>query len=130
VVTLVIPDSDALANVTPNGVSGRNCVGVTGERVTLAPLNETAARATNGQAGPFACHPFTLVKQLQEKQCSKALSKKGDRCVCPDGQTFSQGRGRCVGDVAEPQEPQEPDQPTDVEQPRLCKLLPGYDPHH
>jgi hypothetical protein len=125
VVTLVIPDSDALANVTPNGVSGRNCVGVTGERVTLAPLNETAARATNGQAGPFACHPFTLVKQLQEKQCSEGFVKKGDRCVCPDGQTFSQGRGRCVGDVAEPQEPQEPDQPTDVEQPRLCKLLPG-----
>lgn len=125
VVTVVIPDSDALANVTPNGVSGRNCVGVTGERVTLAPLNETAARATNGQAGPFACHPFTLIKQIQEKQCSEGFVKKGDRCVCPEGQTFSQGRGRCVGDVAEPQEPQEPDQPTDVEQPRLCKLLPG-----
>ncbi len=126
VVTVVIPDSDALANVTQRGVPGRNCAGVTGERVTIGALNETAARVANGQAGPYSCHPFTLVKKQEEKQCSEGFVKNADgRCVCPDGQTFSQGRGRCVGDVAQPQTPQEPDQPTDVEQPRLCKLLPG-----
>lgn len=124
VVTVVIPDSDALANVTPNGVSGRNCVGVTGDRVTLAPLTPAINIAAPAQ-GPFACHPFTLVKKQEVKQCSPGfVLNADDRCVCPEGTSFSRSRNACVGETAEPQQPKEPETPP-VIKPKLCKLLPG-----
>ncbi len=126
VVTIVIPDNDSLAKVGPNGLSGRNCVGVTGDKVQIGTAGGAAGRVLGGdRPGPFACHPFTLVKAQDEKQCSEGFVKNADgRCVCPEGQTFSQGRGRCVGDVADPVEPVEPDEPV-VDQPKVCKLLPG-----
>jgi Domain of unknown function DUF11 len=116
IVTVTIPNMD----ISPNGASGRNCVGVTGDPVTIAPLG--AAGAVAGEAGPFSCHPFRITKPEEVKQCSDGfVMNENGRCVCPEGTRFSQGRGRCVGDVAEPQEPKEPE----VDQPKLCKLLPG-----
>lgn len=121
VVTVVIPDSEALANVTPNGVSGRNCVGVTGEQVSLTPAINQAAQAQ----GPYACHPFTLVKKQEEKLCSQGFVMNGDgRCVCPEGTSFSKSRNSCVGETAIPLKQAEPETPQ-VTQPKLCKLLPG-----
>ena len=120
VVTVVIPDSEALANVTPNGVSGRNCVAVTGEPVTIGAAGRSAlGQIDRGENRGVSCHPFILVKTEIEKQCSEGFVKKGDRCVCPEGTTFSQGRGRCVGETTEPKEP---DQPQTTP---LCRLLPG-----
>jgi Domain of unknown function DUF11 len=126
VVTIIIPDNDALANIGPNGVPGRNCVGVTGDKATIAVAGEAAGRVVGGgEPGPYSCHSFTLVKKQDEKQCSEGFVKNAaGRCVCPEGQTFSQGRGRCVGDAADPVKPVEPDEPV-VDQPKVCKLLPG-----
>jgi uncharacterized repeat protein (TIGR01451 family) len=108
VVTVTIPNMD----ISPNGTSGRNCVGVTGDPVTIAPLG--AAGAAAGEAGPYSCHPFGITKPEEVKQCSDGFVMNANgRCVCPEGTRFSQGRGRCVGDIAEPHT--EP----------LCKLLPG-----
>jgi uncharacterized repeat protein (TIGR01451 family) len=119
VVTVTTP----IIDISPNGASGRNCVGVTGDPVTIAPLG--AAGAAAGEAGPYSCHPFRITKPEEVKQCSDGFVMNANgRCVCPEGTRFSQGRGRCVGDVAEPQEPQQPDEPK-VDQPKLCKLSPG-----
>jgi Domain of unknown function DUF11 len=124
VVTIVIPDNDALANVPPNGVSGRNCVGVTGDKVKIGVAGQSAASQTNGsEGGAFACHPFTLVKKQDDKQCSQGFVKNAaGRCVCPEGTRFSQGRGRCVGDVTDPVEPEQPDGQQVTPK---CELLPG-----
>ena len=122
VVTVTIPET---AGISPNGASGQNCVGVTGDKVTIAPLGAAGGAAAGGEDGAFSCHPFRVFKPEEVKQCSEGfvLNANG-RCVCPEGTKFSQGRGRCVGDVAEPTEPQQPDEPQ-VDEPKLCKLLPG-----
>ncbi len=119
VVTVTIPNMD----ISPNGANGRNCVGVTGDPVTIAPLG--AAGAAAGEAGPYSCHPFRISKPEEVKQCSDGfVMNDNGRCVCPEGTRFSQGRGRCVGDVADPVKPEQPDEP---DQPEVtqCKLLPG-----
>ncbi len=126
VVTIVIPDNDALANIGPNGLSGRNCVGVTGDKVTIGAAGEAAGRVLGGgEPGPFSCHPFTLVKKQEEKQCSEGFVMNADgRCVCPEGTRFNNASGKCSGGEVKPEEPQQPDEPL-VDQPKLCKLLPG-----
>ena len=126
VVTIVIPDNDALANVGPNGLSGRNCVGVAGDKVTIgaagqSPLGETG----RSEGGAFSCHPFTLVKKQQEPQCSEGFVKNAaGRCVCPEGTRFNNASGQCTGGEVKPEEPQEPEEEVDPVKP-LCKLLPG-----
>jgi hypothetical protein len=117
VVTVTIPDTD----ISPNGANGRNCIGVTGDPVTVAPLGTAGAAA--GEAGPYSCHPFRITKPEDVKQCSDGFVKSANgRCVCPEGTKFSQGRGRCVGDTAEPQTPETPDEPQATPK---CDLLPG-----
>jgi hypothetical protein len=127
VVTIVIPDNDALANIGPNGVPGRNCVGVTGDKVQIGVAGGAAGRVLGGdRPGPYSCHPFTLVKKQDEKQCSEGFVKNAaGRCVCPEGQTFSQGRGRCVGDTADPVKPVDPETPDEPQVTPKCELLPG-----
>lgn len=117
VVTIVIPDNGALANVSANGVSGRNCAGVTGDKVKIGVTGQPApGQANGGEGGAFSCHPFTLVKKQEEKQCSKGFVKNANgRCVCPEGTRFNNASGKCSGEEVTPQ---------DSEQPQ-CKLLPG-----
>lgn len=123
VVTVIIADNEALANVTPNGVSGRNCVGVTGDKVTIGAAGESAGRVVGGEAGPYSCHPFTLMKTQPESQCSEGFVMNANgRCVCPEGTTFNKARNGCSGEPVTPVDPQEPDQPETTPQ---CKLLPG-----
>ena len=125
VVTVTIPDT--AAGISPNGANGLNCVGVTGDTVTIAPLGAAGGAAAGGEDGAYSCHPFRVFKAEEVKQCSDGfvLNANG-RCVCPEGTRFSQGRGRCVGqpDPVKPVEPQQPDEPQ-VDQPKLCTLLPG-----
>ncbi len=129
VVTVVIPDSEALGNVTEEGVSGRNCVAVTGEPVTIGAAGQSAlGQIDRGENRGISCHPFTLAKKQQEKQCSDGFVRKGDRCVCPEGTSFSQARGQCIGETDEPVTPQTPDEPQEPDQPQTtpqCRLLPG-----
>jgi uncharacterized repeat protein (TIGR01451 family) len=126
VVTVVIPDSDALANVSPNGVSGRNCVAVTGEPVTIGAAGQSAlGQIDRGENNGVSCHPFQLVKKQEEKQCSEGFVKKSDRCVCPEGTSFSQARGKCIRGTDEPVKPTPPQEPDQPQTTPLCRLLPG-----
>jgi hypothetical protein len=122
VVTVIIGESDTLANVTSDGVSGRNCAGVTGDKVTIGAAGQSAPGEIDA-GDAYSCHPFTLVKKQDEKQCSEGFVKNANgRCVCPEGSTFSQGRGRCIDNGSDPAKPVEPEQPQTTP---LCRLLPG-----
>jgi hypothetical protein len=127
VVTIIIADNDAVANVSPNGAAGRNCVGVTGDKVTIGAAGQSApGQIDRGEGGAFSCHPFTLVKTQKEKQCSEGFVKNAaGRCVCPEGTRFNNASGTCSGGEVKPEEPQQPDQPDEPQVTPQCKLLPG-----
>ena len=118
-VTVVIPGDGALASMTAP-VPARNCVGVVPPDTPVASAERmmSEAPATTGRPGegPYACHSFTLSKQVVA-QCSAGFVMNADgRCVCPEGTTFRNGQCRPVGG-----EPPPPPPPL-VEE---CKLLPG-----
>jgi hypothetical protein len=125
VVTVVIPNDGALAGADPDGLTGRNCVGVTGENVQIGVSGEGAGSMAGGEeGGAFSCHPFNVIKE-DKKLCSEGFVKNSNgRCVCPEGTRFNNATGQCSGGEVKPEEPKQPDEPQ-VEQPKLCKLLPG-----
>ena len=104
-------------------VSARNCVGVVPPDTPVASAERmlSEAPATTGRPGegPYACHSFTLSKQVVA-QCSAGFVMNAEgRCVCPEGTTFR--NGQCRPDGGEPPPPPPPPPPP-VEE---CKLLPG-----
>ena len=119
-VTVVIPGDGALAGMTAP-VPARNCVGVVPPDTPVASAERmmSEAPATTGRPGegPYACHSFTLSKQVVA-QCSAGFVMNAEgRCVCPEGTTFRNGQCRPAGG-----EPPPPPPPPPVEE---CKLLPG-----
>ena len=92
---MVIPDDGRFANIR-EPVPARNCVGVVSPDtpVASAERNMTVAPETTGRPGtqPYACHSFTIGKQVVE-QCSEGfVMNDAGRCVCPEGTTFRNGQ--------------------------------------
>ena len=117
-VTVVIPDDGRLANLNgPARATELRRRGVarhpggarrSGDRRALRPTTTSAATA-------FACHPFTIVNEVED-QCSEGfVMNDAGRCVCPEGTTFR--NGQCVGGTTTVPIPQP--------KPQRCTLLPG-----
>ncbi|MER9401923.1 DUF11 domain-containing protein [Mesorhizobium sp. M0615] len=115
-VTVVLPDAP-LGNLRGN-VSGRNCVGVLSPDTRVQgggdvlPGDLTNIQGDRGKA--YACHPFTIKREVK-KECSPGfVMNDAGRCVCPEGTTFRNGQCSPDGGVII--------QPKD---PRPCVLLKG-----
>ncbi len=113
-VTVVLADAP-LANLQGN-VSGQNCVGVLSPdtRVQgggdLLPGDKVNIQGDRGKA--YACHPFTIKREVK-KECSPGfVMNDAGRCVCPEGTTFRNGQCSPDGGVTPPD-------------PRPCVLLKG-----
>ena len=113
-VTVTIPDDARLSGIS-GPVDGRNCIGV------LPPGTPVAGGGgmeppplPDGASGPgnYACHPFTLLKEVRQECAAGFVLNAERRCVCPEGATFRNGqcRDRAVSD------------PGPAGQ---CRLLPG-----
>ena len=98
-VTVVIPDDGRFANISGpcrRGTASAWCRRIrrwrsAGQAMSVAPLDHTAGRARQ----PYACHTFTIGKQVEE-QCSEGfVMNAAGRCVCPEGTTFR--NGQCSG---------------------------------
>ncbi len=99
-VTVIIPDAGRLANLQGT-VSGQNCVGVLSPDTPVrgagdSPSGEPAnVQGDRGKA--YACHPFTIKKEVK-KACSQGLvMNDAGRCVCPQGTTFRNGQCSSAG---------------------------------
>src|SRR6185312_8384911 len=69
----------------------------------------------DGSDKAYACHTFTIVKDVK-KECSQGfVMNAAGNCVCPQGTTFR--NGQCSDG-----QPRKPDKP---EEPRQCVLLKG-----
>ena len=114
--TVVIPDDGRFANL--NGpANGRNCVGVLPPAVPVARQGAAAANTELEHQGDrgVACHPFTIISEV-ENQCSEGfVMNDAGRCVCPEGTAFR--NGQCVGGTTTVPIPQP--------RPDRCTLLPG-----
>ena len=115
--TVVIPDDGRLANLQGN-VNGQNCVGVLSPNTKVQgggdvlPGDATNVQGDRGKA--YACHPFTIKKEVK-KECSAGfVLNDAGRCVCPEGTTFRNGQCSPDGGVIIP--PNEP---------KPCVLLKG-----
>jgi hypothetical protein len=103
--TVVIPEGGPLANIR-EPVEGRNCVGVVPPDTPVASIERgmSTAPETTGRPGTqsFACHTFTIAKQVVE-QCSEGfVMNDAGRCVCPEGTTFRNGQCRPAGEPPPP----------------------------
>lgn len=111
--TVVLPEGGTLAGLQGN-VSGQNCIGV------VSP--DTPVRGDAGDGGnadgnkAYACHRFTVVKDVKQECSQGFVMNQEGRCVCPRGTTFR--NGQCSGQSREP-EPRKP------EEPKQCVLLKG-----
>lgn len=114
-VTVVLPGLAKLQGA----VSGQNCVGVLspntpvqgGDVLSSAPAN---AQGDRGKA--YACHPFTIKREVKI-QCSNGMVlNSAGRCACPEGTTFRNGQCSGGGGVIILPEPKEP---------KRCVLLKG-----
>lgn len=114
-VTVVLPDDGRLANLQGN-VSGQNCVGVLSPDTRVQGGDMLSGDQTNiqGDRGKaYACHPFTIKREVK-KECSPGfVMNDAGRCVCPEGTTFR--NGQCSPDGGVIVEPK----------PRPCVLLKG-----
>lgn len=114
-VTVVLPDDGRLAKLQGD-VSGRNCVGVLSPDTRVQGGDVLSGDQTNiqGDRGKaYACHPFTIKRQVK-KECSPGfVMNDAGRCVCPEGTTFR--NGQCSPDGGVIIEPK----------PRPCVLLKG-----
>ncbi|TIS35052.1 MAG: hypothetical protein E5X01_20155, partial [Mesorhizobium sp.] len=93
-VTVVLPDDARLATLRGT-VSGQNCVGVLspntpvqggGDVLSRAPAN---AQGDRGRA--YACHPFTIKREVKNQCSGGMVLNSAGRCACPDGTTFRNG---------------------------------------
>ncbi|RWA72802.1 hypothetical protein [Mesorhizobium sp.] len=114
-VTVVLPGLAKLQGA----VSGQNCVGVLspntpvqgGDVLSRAPTN---AQGDRGKA--YACHPFTIKREVKN-QCSNGMVlNSAGRCACPEGTSFRNGQCSGGGGVIILPEPKEP---------KRCVLLKG-----
>ncbi|TIR44523.1 MAG: hypothetical protein E5X26_12540, partial [Mesorhizobium sp.] len=94
-VTVVLPDDARLATLRGT-VSGQNCVGVLspntpvqggGDVLSRAPAN---AQGDGGRA--YACHPFTIKREVKNQCSGGMVLNSAGRCACPDGTTFRNGQ--------------------------------------
>ncbi|MDG4891653.1 hypothetical protein [Mesorhizobium sp. WSM4887] len=94
-VTVVLPDDARLATLRGT-VSGQNCVGVLspntpvqggGDVLSRAPAN---AQGDRGRA--YACHPFTIKREVKNQCSGGMVLNSAGRCACPDGTTFRNGQ--------------------------------------
>ncbi|MGX5841737.1 DUF7929 domain-containing protein [Mesorhizobium sp. ArgA1] len=115
-VTVVIPDDGRLANLQGD-VNGQNCVGVLSPDTRVQgggdvlPGDLTNIQGDRGRA--YACHPFTIKREVK-KECSPGfVMNDAGRCVCPEGTTFR--NGQCSPDGGVIIEPK----------PKPCVLLKG-----
>ncbi|TIU92806.1 MAG: hypothetical protein E5W09_27415, partial [Mesorhizobium sp.] len=92
-VTVIIPDDGRLANLQGT-VSGQNCVGVLSPDTPVRGAGEVLSRDpanVQGDRKAYACHPFTIKREVK-KECSAGLvMNDAGRCVCPEGTTFRNG---------------------------------------
>jgi hypothetical protein len=116
-VTVVIPET-AVAN-SQGQLTGRNCVAVLAPETPVtgvSPGQLSRALTVDGdrEGDAYSCHPFTISQKVA-KLCSEGfVLNADDRCVCPEGTTFRNGKCVADGGTIEPKPPV-----------RLCKLLPG-----
>ncbi|WP_353819810.1 hypothetical protein [Mesorhizobium sp.] len=94
-VTAIIPDDGRLADLQGT-VSGQNCVGVlspdTPVRGAGKMLSGDPANVQGDRGKAYACHPFTVRREVK-KACSQGLvMNDAGRCVCPEGTTFRNGQ--------------------------------------
>ncbi|MGX9142409.1 DUF7929 domain-containing protein [Mesorhizobium sp. 128a] len=115
-VTVVLPDDGRLANLQGD-VNGQNCVGVLSPDTRVQgggdvlPGDLTNIQGDRGKA--YACHPFTIKREVR-KECSPGfVMNDAGRCVCPEGTTFR--NGQCSPDGGVIIEPK----------PKPCVLLKG-----
>ncbi|RWQ41524.1 MAG: hypothetical protein EOS21_13135 [Mesorhizobium sp.] len=156
-VTVIIPDDGRLANLQGT-VSGQNCVGVLSPDTPVRGAGDVLSRDPTNVQGDrgkaYACHPFTIKREVQKKCSAGLVMNDAGRCVCPEGTTFRNGQCSSGGGTVIIPKPKDPQRcvllkgqirtsdgrcicprgtelenrrcvSTDEPPARLCKLLPG-----
>ncbi|MDX8466674.1 hypothetical protein RFM26_13360 [Mesorhizobium sp. VK23B] len=104
-VTVVLPDDGRLASLQGT-VSGQNCVGVLSPNTPVQGggdvLSRAPANAEGDRGKAYACHPFTIKREVKI-QCSNGMVlNSAGRCACPDGTTFRNGQCSSGGGKLQP----------------------------
>ncbi|MDX8498424.1 hypothetical protein RFM99_08320 [Mesorhizobium sp. VK4C] len=114
-VSVVLPDLAKLQGA----VSGQNCVGVLSPNTPVQGGSDVLPRApTNAQGDrgkAYACHPFTIKREVKTQCSGGMVLNSAGRCACPEGTSFRNGQCSGGGVIILP-EPKEP---------RRCVLLQG-----
>jgi len=98
--TVVLPDDGRLAD-QQGSVNGQNCVGVLSPNTPVqgggATVSPGAADLQGDRGKAYACHPFTIRREVKN-QCSDGMAlNSAGRCACPDGTSFRNGQCTSAG---------------------------------
>ncbi|WFP63385.1 hypothetical protein [Mesorhizobium sp. WSM4904] len=104
-VTVILPDDARLANLQGT-VSGQNCVGVLSPNTPVQSGGDVLSPApTNGQVDrgkAYACHPFTIRREVKNLCSNGMVLNAAGRCTCPDGTSFRNGQCSSGGGKLQP----------------------------
>ena len=107
-VTVTLPEGGRLAELQGN-VNGQNCVGVLSPNTPVQgggdvlPREPTNIQGDRGKA--YACHPFTIKREVKNECSGGMVLNPAGRCACPEGTTFRNGQCSGGGTNLEPVPP-------------------------
>ncbi|PBC05282.1 DUF11 domain-containing protein [Mesorhizobium sp. WSM3860] len=94
-VTVILPDDTRLATLQGT-VSGQNCVGVLSPNTPVQGggdvLSRGPANAQGDRGKAYACHPFTIKREVKIQCSGGMVLNAAGRCACPEGTTFRNGQ--------------------------------------